>query len=372
MFRYSRWIIIRAGALLLGILLVAAYLYKDSIGDKINPLQEYVEKVSIQPKPFTKESFECQQNLSVAKITGFDSFSPEIKNMLYYGHCRNFPVLLDLPDKCGGAEESADIFLLLVIKTSPPNYDRREVLRKTWAEERLYNGVWIRRIFIAGTAGDSFEEERWNALLKAEHETYNDILQWDIKDSFVNLTLKQTLFLKWMERKCLHVHFLLNGDDDVFANTDNMVDYLQSLDNDGSKHLFTGFLMGGGPIRDSRSKYFVPVEMYPSNSYPLYCSGGGYLLSVYTALVIHKMSQTIDLIPIDDVYMGMCLTKANLKPTRHMGVMTLGWKIPSSNLDQYDPCFFRNVLLVHRFFSANMYVLWKRIHDPNLKCGISK
>ncbi|GLD49909.1 N-acetyllactosaminide beta-1,3-N-acetylglucosaminyltransferase 3-like isoform X1 [Lates japonicus] len=202
--------------------------------------------------------------MSAANISGFSSLPAGIKDFLYYRHCRHFPMLLDLPDKCGGVDKSADIFLLLVIKSSPVNYERREVLRKTWAKERSHNGVWIRRIFISGTMDSGFEKKRLNKLLELEQREYNDILQWDFSDTFYNLTLKQILFLEWMERNCPKARFLLNGDDDVFANTDNMVDYLQSLkDNDGSKHLFAGHLIQNvGPIRSSGSKYFIPAQAH--------------------------------------------------------------------------------------------------------------
>ncbi|KAF7667901.1 hypothetical protein LDENG_00044860, partial [Lucifuga dentata] len=173
----------------------------------------------------------------------------------------------------GGANKSAEVFLLLVIKSSPGNYNRREALRKTWATERLHKGMSIRRIFISGTSSTGFEKVRFNKLLELEQREHNDILQWDFKDTFFNLTLKQILFLEWTERNCPHARFLLNGDDDVFSNTDNMVEYLHSLkDNDGSKHLFIGVeVRYTGPIRNSGSKYFVPVQVYESNLYPPYC-----------------------------------------------------------------------------------------------------
>ncbi|GLD49910.1 N-acetyllactosaminide beta-1,3-N-acetylglucosaminyltransferase 3-like protein [Lates japonicus] len=286
--------------------------------------------------------------MSAANTSGFSSLPAGIQNFLYYRHCRHFPMLLDLPDKCGGVDKSADIFLLLVIKSSPVNYERREVLRKTWAKERSHNGVWIRRIFISGTMDSGFEKKRLNKLLELEQREYNDILQWDFSDTLFNLTLKQILFLEWMERNCLKARFLLNGDDDVFANTDNMVTYLQGLENnDGSKHLFSGHLIQNAvPKRGSQSKYFIPVQVQESDSYPPYCGGGGFLLSGHTALVIYNMSQSITILPIDDVYMGMCLAKAGLSPVSHMGVKTLGWYIPSSKLDAHDPCYYKELLLV--------------------------
>ncbi|XP_015258501.1 PREDICTED: N-acetyllactosaminide beta-1,3-N-acetylglucosaminyltransferase 3-like [Cyprinodon variegatus] len=316
----------------------------------------------------------CKANMSVTNMKDFSSLPDAIKEFLYYRHCRKFPMLLDLPDKCGGVNKSKEVFLLLVIKSSPLNYDRREVLRKTWAKERLHNGVWIRRVFILGTTGSGEEKEKGNNLLKVEQEDFKDILQWDFNDTFHNLTLKQTLFLQWMERNCPNVRFLLNGDDDVFAHTENMVKYLQSLpDNDGSKHLFTGYLfINEKVVRWKGSKYFIPVQIQKSNAYQPYCGGGGYLLSGYTALVINRMSQSIPIHPIDDAYMGMCLSKAGLSPSSHIGVKTLGLNMPSKGEDHLKPCYLRDLLLVHRFLPIDMYLMWKQVHDPHLKCGPSQ
>uniref|UniRef100_H3CXH7 Hexosyltransferase n=2 Tax=Tetraodon nigroviridis TaxID=99883 RepID=H3CXH7_TETNG len=240
----------------------------------------------------------------------------------------------------------------------------------TWAAERLHKGVWIRRIFISGTRGEGHEKRRTNSLLELEQREYRDILQWDFSDSFYNLTLKQILFLEWMERNCPGARFLLNGDDDVFAHTDNMVEYLQSLGgNDGSQHLFTGYLIQGhGPVRWKESKYYIPAEIHKEDSYFPYCGGGGFLLSSYTASVIYDMSRSISFHPIDDAYMGMCLAKAGLSPTSHTGFRTLGLKIPSEKVDSYDPCYYKDLLVVHRFLPAEMYYMWNKLSDPNLKC----
>lgn len=362
----------------LGLLVLQILRYSDN-HKTLQPQKNAAENNTKRNQPSKKISHlsswqQCQQNVTAANVTGFSDLPQSIKDFLYYRHCRHFPMLLDLPDKCGGAEKSGDVFLLLVIKSSPANYERREVLRKTWAAERLHNGVWIRRIFISGVSDTGYEKERLNNLLQLEQENYRDILQWDFSDTFYNLTLKQILFLEWMERNCPNARFLLNGDDDVFANTNNMVLYLQSLkENNGRKHLFTGHLIQNvGPIREKGSKYFIPVQVQESDSYPPYCGGGGFLLSGYTAMLIYRMSKSITILPIDDVYMGMCLAKAGLGPASHMGVKTAGLHIPSDKVDKYSPCFYKEILLVHRFLPAQMYLMWHRTQNPNLKCGHSQ
>ncbi|XP_051964871.1 N-acetyllactosaminide beta-1,3-N-acetylglucosaminyltransferase 3-like isoform X2 [Xyrauchen texanus] len=314
----------------------------------------------------------CVRSESASNVDGFSTLPYNIQDFLLYRHCREFPMLLDVPKKCGGPQNSADVFLLLVIKSSPENYERREVLRKTWAKEQQHNGVWIRRIFLIGTTGTGFEKIRFNKLVKIENRENQDILQWDFNDSFFNLTLKQILFLQWMDKWCPQARFLLNGDDDIFANTFNIIEYLQGQEgNDGSKHLFIGHLIQNvGPIRHPASKYYVPVQVQESDRYPPYCGGGGFLLSGFTARTIYNMSHSITLLPIDDVYMGMCLEKAGLIPESHFGVRTAGLYIPSENVDEYHPCYYREIILVHRFLPHQIFVMWYEIQDPHLKCGL--
>ncbi|XP_072295278.1 N-acetyllactosaminide beta-1,3-N-acetylglucosaminyltransferase 3-like [Eucyclogobius newberryi] len=369
------WKYIPIGALLLFILVCVRInnlnLHKSEMFSN-HYYEHFTEEAAIY-KRVIRNWPKCEQNTSAANISGFSSLPDHIQNFLYYRHCRHFPMLLDIPDKCGGPEKSSEVFLLLVIKSSPGNYERREVLRKTWAGERQHKGLWIRRIFVSGTSDRGIEKMRLNKLLRAEQNENSDILQWNFEESFFNLTLKQSLFLEWMERNCPNARFLFNGDDDVFANTDGMVEYLQDLPgNDGSGHLYTGFVFKDtGPVRYKKSKYYIPEQIQESNTYIPYCGGGGYLLSGHTAMVIYNMSQSIVVHPIDDVYIGMCVRKAGLLPMFHMGVRTLGLANEAvRNIDEQDPCYMKGLLLLHRFLPAQMYLMWEKINDPHLKCGV--
>lgn len=367
----------KISVLLTGVICLAVILNKTNLEENgefnsVDTAKVIRREIHLSP-PSPPQPSACKQNESASKVDGFSTLPDYIQDFLLYRHCRSFPMLLDVPNKCGGPQNSADVFLLLVIKSLPENYDRREVLRKTWARERTYNGAKVRRVFLVGTSGTTFEKTKLNHLLMLENREHKDILQWDFHDSFFNLTLKQMLFLEWMEQWCPQARFLLNGDDDIFANTFNIIDFLRGQqDNDGSKHLFSGHLIQNvGPIREHTSKYFIPVQVQESERYPPYCGGGGFLLSGFTARTIYNMSHSITLLPIDDVYMGMCLERAGLKPASHFGVRTAGLSLPSTNVDQYDPCYYREIILVHRFMPLQIVLMWNEIQNPNLYCGKS-
>ncbi|NWQ96283.1 B3GN3 acetylglucosaminyltransferase, partial [Burhinus bistriatus] len=311
----------------------------------------------------------CVANTSVHNISDFAKLPGHVQDFMLYQHCRFFPALLGVPDKCGGPKASHNVFLLLAIKSSPVNYDRREVIRKTWGQERTFEGAVIRRVFLVGVSPSAWDVKKLNLLLRLEQQEHGDLLQWDFRDTFFNLTLKQVLFHTWLEERCPSVRFVFNGDDDVFVNTDNVIRFAMASQGTEEQHLMVGqLLINTGPIRLQSSKYFVPTQLMASNEYPPYCGGGGMLMSGFTARVIARESRDIKLFPIDDVYLGMCLEKAGLLPTSHAGIRTAGVGVPA-NADPFDPCYYRELLLVHRFVPYEIAAMWEAIHEPRLICG---
>ncbi|XP_072892649.1 N-acetyllactosaminide beta-1,3-N-acetylglucosaminyltransferase 3-like isoform X1 [Hemitrygon akajei] len=310
----------------------------------------------------------CHANTTLLHLSSFDQQKEHIKNFLMYKHCRDFDMIQNVPDKCGGREGSQNVFLLLVIKSDPFNQDRREMVRKTWGKERKFNGVLIKRVFVSGVSPDQKERRKLNQLLAMENREHRDVLQWDFLDTFFNLTLKQYKLLQWVSEFCPRAKFIFNGDDDVFANTNNMVDYLLGMK--VHQHLFVGHLIYGfGPNRQKSSKYYVPEIVTTIKSYPPYVGGGGILMSVYTAHIIYHIAQDLELYPIDDVYLGMCLAKAGLAPHSHSGFRTAGVRIPSTQDDSFNPCYYRELLLVHRFRPFELLLMWDAVHDANLNCA---
>ncbi|XP_061870769.1 N-acetyllactosaminide beta-1,3-N-acetylglucosaminyltransferase 3 [Colius striatus] len=316
----------------------------------------------------------CVANASVHNITDFDKLPGHVQDFLRYQHCRSFPALLNVPDKCGGPEGSPNVILLLAIKSSPANYERREAIRRTWGQETSVEGAAVRRVFLIGVDPRAQEAKKLNQLLQLEQREHRDVLQWNFKDTFFNLTLKQVLFHTWLEQHCPGARFIFNGDDDVFVNTDNIIHFVRATPGaqEQQQHLMVGYLfVDNKPVRQRNSKYFVPKELLAEERYPPYCGGGGMLLSGFTARVIARVSEDLRLFPIDDVYIGMCLEKAGLAPASHAGIQTTGLGVLAST-DSFDPCYYRELLLVHRFLPYEMVVMWEAIHEPQLFCGKSK
>ncbi|XP_029289155.1 UDP-GlcNAc:betaGal beta-1,3-N-acetylglucosaminyltransferase 9 isoform X3 [Cottoperca gobio] len=294
---------------------------------------------------------------------------------------RNFKLLIDQPEKChvGGAEEeeaggskgsTTALHMLIAVKSIPADFDKRQVVRRTWGKEGLFqNGVTIRTVFLLGVPRNRTALPLWDRLLTYESQTFRDILLWDFEDTFFNLTLKETHFLNWVNSSCPQVKFIFKGDADVYVNVENILEMLQGQKPD--KDLFVGdIIIHAKPIRRRSSKYYVPEFVYGGGLYPNYAGGGGFVMSGHTARRLSSACQQVELFPIDDVFLGMCLQLIGVPPSRHQGFRTFGIPRPSAapHLQTFDPCFYRELMVVHQLSVPQIWLMWNLLHDPKLSC----
>ncbi|XP_035240155.1 N-acetyllactosaminide beta-1,3-N-acetylglucosaminyltransferase 2, partial [Anguilla anguilla] len=299
----------------------------------------------------------------VTNIQDFGSYPPLYQGFLQGMECRDPPVLIDQPDKCASDGRKGDIFLLLAIKSVPRNFESRQAVRKTWGREGEYEGgLRVRTVFLLGRSPP--EDPDLEALLTFEARYYRDVLQWDFRESFYNLTLKDNAFMGWAARRCPGVAFVFKGDDDVFANTPAMLAYLLSLEPARAAALYAGHVVAkASPFRDAKSKYYVPVSFY-EGAYPAYTGGGGFLFSGALVRPLLAVSRFVPFFPIDDVYTGMCFQALGIAPAGHGGFQTFDIR----EQDRQNACVHRGLLLVHRRSPQQTLRLWKDMHSPLLTC----
>ncbi|NXM09541.1 B3GN9 acetylglucosaminyltransferase, partial [Tyrannus savana] len=295
----------------------------------------------------------------------------DFKHYLLNKDNRNFNLLINQPRKC--RRTPAGPFLLIAVKSVVEDFDRREIVRKTWGREGSVNGEQIQRVFLLGTPKNRTVLATWETLIQQESQAYRDILLWDFTDTFFNLTLKEIHFLSWAAEFCHSVKFIFKGDADVFVNVENIVDFLKRRD--PAEDLFVGdIIYNARPIRARHSKYYIPETMYGLSIYPAYAGGGGFLLSRHTMGRLSRACREVELFPIDDVFLGMCLQRINLKPVLHEGFKTFGIAKPSAapHLQTFDPCFYRDLMVVHSLKVAEIWLMWNLLHSPRLSCTQKK
>lgn len=302
----------------------------------------------------------CQPDHRVsAQIFNFTSLPQYFQDFLLYMRCRTYPMLINQPHVCDD-----EPFLLLVVKSLIPHFDRRQAIRETWGRTGVFAKKTVATVFLLGSSSPEDHLPDLLEMLGHEAELHKDILQWDYRDTFFNLTLKEVLFLEWFSQTCPHTQFILKGDDDVFVNTLQIIDLLTGLSVKKAKDLFIGdVIRNAGPHRDQKLKYFVPESVYVGQ-YPPYAGGGGYLYSGDVALRLHNISQQVVLYPIDDVYTGMCLKKLGLAPEKHAGFRTFD----IAEKQRSNLCVYRSLMLVHSRTPQQMLTIWPWIIDPDPDC----
>lgn len=314
------------------------------------------------PRTWDVTSSNCSANHNLSSQEWFRGLEDNFKQFMLYRHCRYFPMTLNHPEKCTG-----EIDLLMVIKSVATQHDRREVIRKTWGKEQVVDGKRIKTLFLLGKSSNVAERANHQKLVEYEDYIYGDILQWDFLDSFFNLTLKETHFLKWFHTYCPGVRYVFKGDDDVFVSVDNIFEFLDSSKH--SKNLFVGdVIFKAKPIRRKENKYYIPQAMYNKTLYPPYAGGGGFLMDGTLARRLYWAADTLELYPIDDVFLGMCLEVLQVVPVKHNAFKTFGLvKNKSSKLNR-EPCFFKSMIVVHKLLPSDLMHMWNLVNS-DLVCS---
>ncbi|KAM8927980.1 UDP-GlcNAc:betaGal beta-1,3-N-acetylglucosaminyltransferase 7-like [Pelodytes ibericus] len=332
---------------------------REEVGSSVPVLQ------NLSPRRWDINESKCPENSGLRRQPWFRNVDAKFHQFILHRHCRYFPLLLNHPEKCQG-----DIYLLIVVKSIIEQHDRRDAVRKTWGREKEVGGKKIRTLFLLGTTSAGKDHRNLQRLIEQEDQIHGDILLWQFMDTFYNLTLKEVNFLKWFHIYCPSVQFIFKGDDDIFANTPNILDFLDFKREDPLlPSLFVGDIISRAvPIRNKQSKYFIPKELY-DKPYPIYAGGGGFLMASALARQLFSASEKIELFPIDDVFLGMCLRTIGVQPKRHPGIRTFGISKRRSSVMNKDPCFYKNLLVVHKMSSEDLLHMWHVVHGQNVTCA---
>ncbi|KAK2898495.1 hypothetical protein QQF64_032278 [Cirrhinus molitorella] len=307
----------------------------------------------------------CSENSTIKSQAWFRRLGPRFHEFVLHRHCRYFPMLLNHPEKCSG-----DVDVLVVVKSVIEEHDRREAVRLTWGKEQEIQGLKIKTLFLLGTPASGKDARNLQALVQYEDRTYGDILQWDFIDTFYNLTLKEVNFLRWFNIYCSGVPFVFKGDDDVFVHITNLVELIGfRVEENRVENLIVGdTIFEAKPIRNRQSKYFIPKELYDKR-YPPYLGGGGFLMSSQVAHKLFVVSESVELYPIDDVFLGMCLQKLKIVPELHLGFRTFGIIKRKVTPLNREPCFFRNLIVVHKLVPQELMHMWTLVQNKELSCA---
>ncbi|XP_030631673.1 lactosylceramide 1,3-N-acetyl-beta-D-glucosaminyltransferase B [Chanos chanos] len=257
-----------------------------------------------------------------------------------------------------------DVLLLLFVKSSPENIERRQAIRSTWGNETYIErtlGVTVKVLFALGLDPQPQQRKKLQQNLLRENQSHQDLIQQDFIDTFHNLTIKLLLQIGWTHTYCSHARFFMSADDDIFVHMPNLVRYLQKADRKGVQDFWIGRVhRGAPPIRRKDSKYYVSQEMYPWSLYPDYTPGAGYVVSRDVASKVYQASRTLNAsLYIDDVFMGICASAMGISPKEHVFFSGEG-KAP------YHHCIYNQMMTSHGHVK-DIYELWRNATDPEVR-----
>ncbi|XP_069071659.1 beta-1,3-galactosyltransferase 5-like [Pleurodeles waltl] len=258
----------------------------------------------------------------------------------------NCTLLVNKPGYChflGGKQ-----LLLLALKSHPASSDRRAALRQTWAADSNALGYQVRPLFLM--AADPSHGRMM--LVKEEVKAFHDILLWDFTESHHNLSLKERCFLEWLHHHCKEVDFIFKGDDDMLVNPDALVKYVKTVGN--ASCCLHGAVQHHSVVVRS-GKYGVTHSLFPLPKYPLFLSGGGFLVPGAAVTALYHTSTKLPVFPLDDVYLGILALAANIELRHSPLFFVFGLK--------YETCPYKAALAVHGVAPDDLLKIWKEMQE---------
>ncbi|KAJ0065606.1 hypothetical protein NL108_013637 [Boleophthalmus pectinirostris] len=256
--------------------------------------------------------------------------------------------ILNEPLKC---KDSAP-FLVLLIAAEPGQTEARNAIRQTWGNESAAMGLGFVRLFLLGMGKSSSQ-----GSIEEESRIHHDIIQQEYQDTYYNLTIKTLMGMNWVATHCPHVSYVMKTDSDMFVNTEYLIQKLLKPELPPKQRYFTGYLMRGyAPNRNKDSKWYMPPELYPSERYPIFCSGTGYVFSGDLAGLIYQASLSIRRLHLEDVYVGICLAKLRIDPQPPPNEFLFNhWRV------SYSSCKYSHLITSHQFQPAELVKYWNHL-----------
>ncbi|KAG7624263.1 Galectin carbohydrate recognition domain [Arabidopsis thaliana x Arabidopsis arenosa] len=243
------------------------------------------------------------------------------------------------------------IELLVGVFSTGNNFKRRMALRRSWMQyEAVRSGKVAVRFLIGLHTNEKVNLEMWR-----ESKAYGDIQFMPFVDYYGLLSLK-TVALCILGTKVIPAKYIMKTDDDAFVRIDEL---LSSLEERPSSALLYGLIsFDSSPDREQGSKWFIPKEEWPLDSYPPWAHGPGYIISHDIAKFVVKghRQRDLGLFKLEDVAMGIWIQQFNqtIKRVKYINDKRF------HNSDCKS-----NYILVHYQTPRLILCLWEKLQKEN-------
>jgi hypothetical protein len=152
-------------------------------------------------------------------------------------------------------------------------------LSKLSEKEKQY----FRYVFLSGLSLN----ESINEKLIKESQIYNDIIQANFLDSYNNLPIKSVTMMHWVIDHCPQAGIVTKLDCDIHINMTNLLREIVPL-NISDTFIYGEVHNNAQPHRNPKSRYYVPISVYPDNKWKPYVYGYSYII---TQSAVYKIAQ---------------------------------------------------------------------------------
>ncbi|VDO27079.1 unnamed protein product [Onchocerca flexuosa] len=211
-------------------------------------------------------------------------------------------------------QQCPNVPVFYIIRTHPRNTRWRSIIRSTWAGSLKHSLLFVLGVEKVGEVHE---------LIELEANRYDDLIVFDMIDTYNNMTLKSLNILSWIVRNCQKPRFFMQGDPDIVAFPDEIALYTSKL-NTNLIAVYGRCWKGAKARREDSSKWALNSLIYASVTYPTYLAGGAWLFSPATAKrLLMALEKPLSYVHIDDVLITGIF--AELMDVRRVCLNTIGY-----------------------------------------------
>ncbi|XP_056615577.1 beta-1,3-galactosyltransferase 1-like [Triplophysa dalaica] len=279
--------------------------------------------------------------------------------MYHVAYPRNYKFIIDQQHIC----EQKKPFMVVIVPVPPNNMEVRNAIRKTWGGETFFGDKVVLVLFLLGSRSGTDEETLQDQLQK-ENQQYRDLLQSNFHDTYRNLTIKTMIMMEWLFTKCPQASYAIKVDADVLLNIKNLIGMLVNL-----KTLQRNYMTGlvwyqSSVIRDPSNKFYLPHDVFAKDTYPPYPLGMCYIFSTDLPEKFLQESKELEPIYIEDAYLGLCLERLGIVPTKPPNIDQFVVKPPQ----QYNRCYFSGLIAVMTESTDQLVTYWTDMNTSSAPC----
>lgn len=244
-----------------------------------------------------------------------------------------------------------EVFLLVLVCSSPENRTRRNVIRQTWGNVTDTGGYAVLTLFALGKPASVAAQLE----IDEESQKHRDIIEGSFIDSPETQTQKMLMIAEWTVTFCPRARYILKTDEEMFVGIPSLAGYLLSLTQ--LEDVYTGRVIHQRvPDRAPQSPGFVPIHRYSEEFYPDYCDGKAFVMSQDVVRKVYVAAKEVPVSLPPDTFVGICAKKAGITPIHSS-------RFSGEKHISYNRCCYKFIFTSSNVKEDELFKDWKETND---------